>query len=267
LEGRQTPVAAGADVSGGYYREALGLPDELVYWPEPVAAMPAPMEAALDLLKQSIDQGAIIIGIGPYTNLRLLDERYPGLLAQAKLCLMGGYLAPPRAGYPAWGNEMDFNVQVDAVSAQHVLTHADPLLVPLTVTVETALRRAYLDDLRQAGALGQLIARQAEAFAEENGNEARFGATCAGSPRDVINFQHDGLACAAALGWAGVRIETQPLAIDMRDGWLVERTAPGGKPTRVVTAVAGERFGDFWREVVTGKTERQAVHRGGRGER
>jgi inosine-uridine nucleoside N-ribohydrolase len=192
----------------------------------------------------------MIIGIGPFTNLRLLDERYPGLLARANLCLMGGYVYPPRSGFPAWGNDMDFNVQVDVRSARHVLAKANPLLVPLGVTVETALRRAHLDDLRRAGALGALIARQAEAFAAEYGNETRFGAACAGLPSDIINFQHDGLACAAALGWSGVTVQTLPLAIDEQAGWLVERVMAGGKPTRVVTAVEAERFNSFWLRVV-----------------
>ena len=74
LEGREDiPVAAGADTEGGYYRYELGLPPEERYWPEPVAPSPNGLEEAMNLLKGSIEQGAIIIGIGPYTNLHLLD--------------------------------------------------------------------------------------------------------------------------------------------------------------------------------------------------
>lgn len=51
----------------------------------------------------------------------------------------------------------------------------NPVLTPLSVTVETALRRAYPPTLRQAGPLAQLIAHQAEAFAEEEQMDARFG--------------------------------------------------------------------------------------------
>ncbi len=144
---------------------------------------------------------------------------------------------------------MDFNIQVDVRSAMHVLLHATPTLIPLSVTVETALRRAYLPDLRAAGPLGQLIARQAEAFAEDEQNEQRFGETCPGLPRDIINFQHDPLACAVALGWnEGVEIEELPLAIEEQDRRLVERVDPAGKPFRVVTKVDGERFNQFWLE-------------------
>lgn len=74
------PVAAGADVSGGFFRCELGLPQENGYWPEPIPSSPTPPEEAIELLKKSIEQGAIIVGIGPYTNLYLLDTKYPGIL-------------------------------------------------------------------------------------------------------------------------------------------------------------------------------------------
>ena len=184
LAGREDmPVAAGADASLDCYRLYPGLPNEAAYWPEPIPPAPGPLDAALDLLQRSIEQGAIIVAIGAYTNLALLEQRSPGILRSAKLVLMGGYVFPPRAGFPAWGNDMDWNVQNDIGSAQIVIERSNPLLVPLTVTVETALRRAHLPALRQAGPLAQLIARQAEAFAIEYGNEAQYGQTCAGSAR------------------------------------------------------------------------------------
>jgi purine nucleosidase len=248
VEGRsQIPVAAGADLAGGFYRYYLGLPVEEHYWPEPVPPSPNPIKDALQLLKHSIEQGATIIGIGPYTNLYLLDLEYPGILMQARLFLMGGYVYPVRPDFPPWGNEDDFNIQVDVKSAKHVLQHSTPTLVPLSVTVETALRRAYLSDLRRAGNLGQLLARQAEATAEEYQNEARFGATYPGLPEDIINFQHDPLACAIALGWNdGVTIEEVPLVIVEENGWLHERINPSGKPLNVVTKIDGPRFNEFW---------------------
>jgi purine nucleosidase len=166
LEGRNDiPVATGADISQGYYPYHLGLPDEERYWPEPVSPLRGATSVAIDLLKKSIEQGATIIGIGPYTNLYLLDMKYPGILMQAKLFLMGGYIYPPRDGFPQWGTDMDFNVQVDVKSSKHVIEHSSPTLIPLSITAETFLRKSYLDAVRAAGALGQLIARQAESFA------------------------------------------------------------------------------------------------------
>jgi inosine-uridine nucleoside N-ribohydrolase len=207
---------------------------------------------ALDLLERSIAQGAVIVAIGPFTNLALLEQRSPGSLQTARLVLMGGYVFPPRPGYPAWSHEMDWNVQVDVQSALLVLEHSYPTLVPLAVTAETALRRAYLPRLRQSGPLGQLIARQAEAHASEYKNEETYGQTCSGLPPDIINFQHDPLACAIALGWdEGVEIRDLRLKSEIRDGWLRQAVDEGGKPARLVTAVDGERFNEFWLDTVT----------------
>ena len=253
LAGRDAslPVAAGADVSLGCYRVKPGLPDESVYWPEPVPPAPTPLDQALALLERSIAQGAIIVAIGAYTNLALLEKRSPGILRRARLYLMGGYVFPPRAGFPLWGNDMDWNVQVDVQSAHYVLQHSDPTLVPLSVTVETWLRRAYLPTLRQSGPLAQLIARQAEAFARDENNEARYGQACPGLPDDTINFQHDPLACAIALGWTeGVEISAVPLKLEIEAGWLCQRIDEAGQPTKIVTRVAGDKFSQFWLSTV-----------------
>ncbi len=243
----EIPVAAGADVSGGYYRVQPGFPLESAYWPEPVSPAPGPLDAALDLLEHSIEQGALILAIGAYTNLALLERRSPGILRKARLFLMGGYLYPPRAGYPRWGYDMDWNIQVDVTSAHAVLQHSLPTLIPLSVTVETALRRAYLPALKAAGPLAQLIACQAEAFALDEKNEEVHGKSCAGLPDDIINFQHDPLACAIALGWReGVTIETVPVTTTVEDGWLRQRVDAAGVLTQVVTHVNGAAFSEFW---------------------
>ncbi|MCX7670348.1 MAG: nucleoside hydrolase, partial [Anaerolineae bacterium] len=149
LAGREeVPVAAGADVALGRYRVRPGLPDETAYWPEPITPAPGPLERALDLLEQSIARGAVIAAIGAYTNLALLEARSPGILRRARLVLMGGYVYPPRPGFPAWNHQADWNMQIDVEAARTVLQCADPLLVPLAVTVETALRRAHLPALQ-----------------------------------------------------------------------------------------------------------------------
>jgi purine nucleosidase len=244
-------VAAGADVALGCYRVRPGFPDESSYWPEPIQPAPTPLAHALDLLERSIAQGAMIAAIGAYTNLALLEQRSPGILRDAKLYLMGGYVFPPRAGFPAFSNDMDWNIQVDVQSAQYVLQHASPTLIPLAATVETALRRAYLPTLQQSGPLAQLIARQAEAFAKESNYEALYGQTHPGLPDDTINFQHDALACAIALGWnAGVEISEIPLTFPIEDGWLHERVDDSGKLTRVVTHIDGEQFNEHWLRTV-----------------
>jgi purine nucleosidase len=259
LAGRdQVPVAAGADVSLSCYRSTPGLPDEARYWPEPVPPNASPLEKALDLLEKSIREDAIIAAVGPHTNLALLEKRAPGILSQARLFLMGGYIFPVRGGFPAWDGGMDFNVQVDVGSANLVFESSSPALVPLSVTVETSLRRAYLSRLQQSGPVGQLIVRQAEAFAEDVKYEALFGRTCAGLPADTINFQHDPLACAIALGWdQGVVIEQVPISSTIVDGWMQQKVMPGEKMTRVVTAVDGPAFSEFWVATVTSRENQE----------
>ncbi len=254
LEGRnEIPVAAGANVSQGYYRyEELGFPDEARYWSKPIPAEKSSLEEALELLKTSIEEDATIIGIGPYTNFYLLDLKYPGILSRAKLFLMGGVIHSIRPGYPSWDNKMDWNFQVDIRSAQYVLEHSSPTLIPLSVTVETALRRSYLDGLREAGPLGQLIARQAEAFALDEKMELKYGKTCENLPPDIINFQHDPLASAVALGWReGVEIEEVSLGLEVKDGWLVEKIMDNGKPTQVVTKIDGPKFNHLWIDTIS----------------
>jgi purine nucleosidase len=248
------PVAAGADVALDCYRGRPGWPDEAAYWPEPIPAAPNSLNEALALLQQSIEQGAVIAAIGPYTNLALLEGRFPGILRRARLYLMGGYAFLPREGFPPWGNDMDYNVQVDVQSAYTVFQHANPTLIPLSVTVETSLRRAYLDRLRQSGPLAQLIARQAEAFARDENMETLYGQTYSGLPEDIINFQHDPLACAIALGWnEGVEMQEIPLKSEIKDGWLHQTIDDSGQQTRVVTRVDGDKFNEFWLNIVSGQ--------------
>jgi purine nucleosidase len=249
MEDRQAiPVSAGADVSEGYYRyPEFGYPDEERYWSKQIQPLPGELQNAVQLLKESIEQGATIVAIGPFTNLYLLDLQYPGVLKQAQLFLMGGYVYPIRPGFPQWGNDMDWNIQIDVRSARHVIENSDPVLIPLTVTVETALQRSQLDELRQAGPLGGLIAQQAEAFAVDEQNETRFGETCGGLPDDIINFLHDPLACAIALGYRqGVEIQEVPLRLEEKDGFLHEQIDQTGKIVRVATKVDGPQFNQFW---------------------
>jgi inosine-uridine nucleoside N-ribohydrolase len=243
----------GADVSDGFYRyPELGYPDEERYWSKPITPALNDLDEALGLLKQSIEQNATIIAIGPFTNLFLLEHKYPGILMNARLFLMGGYVYPIRPGFPNWGNEFDWNIEVDVKSAKYVMEHSNSTLIPMTVTVETALRRAYLKDLRKSGGLGRLIAQQAEAFAVDEQNEERYGKTCDGLPADIINFLHDPLACAIALGWDdGVTFEVVPLVFEEKDGWLYERIDSAGKPVRIVTEVNGTQFNEYWFEKIT----------------
>jgi inosine-uridine nucleoside N-ribohydrolase len=246
------PFAAGTDVAEGRFRQNdLGYPPDEENWPEPVPPQPGSIDAALSLLKHSIEEGAILVGIGPFTNFLLLDEKYPGILRQANVFLMGGYVYEIPPGYPRWGNDSDWNTQMDIKAAKHVMEHANTTLIPLTITCQTALQRAHLPRLAGAGRLGELLVRQAELFARMEHLEQKYGATCPSLPADIINFQHDPLACAIALGWRdGVEIETVPLKLETRDGWLYERPDPAGIPISVVTKADCRAFNEFWVDVI-----------------
>jgi hypothetical protein len=117
--------------------------------------------------------------------------------------------------------------------------------------VETALRRSDLATLRAAGPLAQLIAKQAEVYAADEGYEERYGKSYPGLPDDIINFQHDPLACAIGLGWRdGVEIRELSLVTELENGLVRQRVAENGKPTRVVTLVEASRFADVWLRTV-----------------
>lgn len=253
LTGRgDIPFATGADLSEGYTRyESLGYPPEEENWPEYVPPHDGPTEAAIELLRRSVEQGAVIVAIGPYTNLMLLDRKYPGIMKRANVVLMGGNVYPPPPEFPQWPNEDDWNVQVDVQAAKHVIEQARPLLVPISMTCQTALRHADLPRLAQAGKLGDLLVRQAEVFARTENYAQKFAAVHARLPDDFINFHHDPLACAIALGWnEGVVIEDVSLKLEIRDGWLTETPDPNGVPVRLVTQIDAGAFNAFWVTVV-----------------
>ncbi len=256
LAGRaRVPVAAGADRVLGCFRlpaEGALVPDEGRYWPEAIAPLSGPLEAALDLLEDSIRKGAVVVAIGACTNLARVEARAPGLLRDARLVLMGGFVTAPRNGFPQWTREMDWNFQVDVESARRVLEASTPLLVPIAVTAETALRRADLDMLRRGGPIARLIATQAVAFAEDEDLGGRYGPSCAALPDDFINFQHDPLACAIAVGWhAGVSVEDVRLRNTIEDGWLVQTPSPDGDRARLVRGIDGAAFDRFWLKSVS----------------
>jgi len=250
LAGRRgVPVASGAEGSLAGFQTPVGFPDPPVYWSTPIVPRPTPPGQALDLLAASIASGATVVVIGPYTNLALLEVARPGTLARADLVLMGGYVAPPRPGLPQWGPEMDYNVQQDTAAALLLYQRADPLIVPLGVTLEVALRGRALPRLRAAGPLPALLAHQAELHGRDN-TMGDLHRQYPALPDDLLNFQYDALACAAAVGWPGLTVSTLPLLPTMAGGVLSLPTHPTGKPTRVVTAVDGERFAHYWLDAV-----------------
>jgi purine nucleosidase len=243
LAGRsQVPLAAGAEGTLAEPMVPFDLPD---YWPEPIRPRPSPPGQALDLLAAAAEAGATVVAVGPLTNLALLEAARPGLLARARVVVMGGHVPAARPGLPPQGPDDDFNLQQDHLAARVVLERCDPLVVPLAATTQVWLRAAHLPRLRAAGPLGALLADQGAAHARDQGT-TRLGRAWPGLPDDLLNFHHDPLACAVALGWEGVTVEEVPTRLEVGGGRLRMTQAPGGRPLRVVTAVAGRAFEEAW---------------------
>ena len=103
LAGRdEIPLAAGAEVSSTTLDRADPVDDER-HWPADITSRPSPPGAALDLLARSLDAGATLVAIGPYTNLALLEISCAGSLAREPVVVMGGWLHQPAPGLPQWG--------------------------------------------------------------------------------------------------------------------------------------------------------------------
>lgn len=246
------PVAAGAEGGLMGLHQVPDYPDEGAMWPEPVPPRPGRPGEALDLLNASIERGATIIGIGPYTNLALYEAARPGRLSGVPVVLMGGSLGPLPSGLPDWGPELDWNMYEDAAAAQRVFESCAPTLVPVAATLQTHLCLGDLPSLERAGPLSALLARQARVHAEANQMPA-LGKRYPGLPDDLLNFQHDALTCAVALGWSGARVEELRLRFGLHQGrWPVFRPEADGKPVQVVTSVDGAAFRLDWLNLVTG---------------
>jgi purine nucleosidase len=249
LAGRDDiPLAAGAEVSATTLGRADPVDDER-HWPASVTPRPSPPGAALDLLERSLDTGATVVAIGPYTNLALLEISRIGSLRRQPVVVMGGWVEPPAPGLPRWGPEMDFNVQWDTRAAEVVAATARLTMVTLPATLNAYLRRADLPRLRTAGPLGQLLARQSEAHAEMYQME-KLGRDHPGLPDDLLNFQYDPVACAVALGWSGATVEDIRLRPVRMDDVLSFQPHAEGRSTRAVLDVDGAAFGETWLSAV-----------------
>jgi purine nucleosidase len=246
LAGRDDiPVSAGAEISLTTLRCPGSIPDDERYWQGPVPPQPSSPGAALDLIGASVDTGATVVAIGPYTNLALLEVARPGSLSRIPVVAMGGWIHPPERDLPQWGPEMDWNVQCDRRATQILAANARLTLVTLSVTLKAHLRTADLPRLRASGRLGELLARQAEAHGGAH-LMAELGRTHKGLPEDLLNFHYDPVACAVALGWTGAAVENKRLRPVVDDGMLRFEINQEGRPTQVVIDIDGPEFPETW---------------------
>ncbi len=254
--GDNIPVAAGANGSLSGYRVYPTIPALDRYWPDVAVPPASPPGAALDLLAESAEAGAVIVAIGPWTNLALLEIARPGLLARTRVVAMGGYVEAPGPGLPQWGPDMDYNVQQDTIAARIVWERCNALLVPLTVGLEVALRAEHLPALRPANPLARLVAAQGKMHGTDD-DMSGLGRAHQRLPDDLLNFHYDPLACAVALDWDGVSVEELHLSARMESNILAFPRDANGKRTRVAVAVDGPRFEAEWLAAVAGDAVRR----------
>jgi purine nucleosidase len=245
----EVPVAAGAEATLTDGTRVEPLPE---LWPAGIAPRPAPPGAGSELLAASLRRGAVVVAIGPLSTVARLEQQRPGILAGARLVVMGGWLRTPDDGLPARDPDQDFNVACDPEAARTVFAAAGDLrVVTLADTLQTHLRRTHLARLHAAGPLGDLLADQAEGYAVRS-DHARLAAEHAGLPEDLLLFLHDPLACAVAVGWPGARLVEKRLTVAAAGRGLRLVPAAGGRPVRVVDDLDAEGFADRWLTATVG---------------
>ncbi len=236
------PVASGAKTSMTTNEIASPFPPGSRYWPEDITpALSGPTDA-MDLLERSIRGGATIVCIGPVTNIAMFETFRGDMLRKRRLVAMGGFIDPLRDGYPTWGPERDWNVQWDTRAMEKLLNAEVALtLVPIATTVQAPLREADLERIAATGPLGTLIADQSRAWGVEQ-DYARLGQEHAALPDDLVNFHHDPLTVAAALGWPGVTVEWMRLMPFIENGVMSFERSDAGREIDVCTAVDAPAF-------------------------
>lgn len=243
----EIPVAVGA--AAALDDEAMGdVPDHDRYWGGPpldTTSLHNSPKAATTLLTRSIEAGATVTAIGPLTNLALLELDRVGALSEVNVVAMGGWFGPVSAGLPDWGPTHDWNIQCDRRAATIVASHAELTLVPLSTTLDVHLTRRDLPRLDACGPIGQLLARQALAYCEDE-RKTEIALTHKGLPDDLLNFHHDPLAAAVAVGWEGVTSQQMPLLTRWDGAVLSFEPRPDGRRTDVVTAVDSAAFDEVW---------------------
>jgi inosine-uridine nucleoside N-ribohydrolase len=249
LAGRdEIPLVAGAATTLADGKRYDSTADDARFWPRPIESMTSQPDRAVDLLAQSVANGATIVAIGAATNLALLEMQRPGALAHAKVVFMGGWIRPPADGLPPWGPERDWNVQCDQRATAMLEFVGDLTLVTLPATLKTALRAAHLSRLKQCGPVGRLLAHQSGAYAKIN-NFSALARNHSALPADLVNFHYDPLTAAVAAGWPGVVLEEHALRPVIRDD--VMRFEPGAGPSvRVVVDADGDAFAELWLQAI-----------------
>ena len=215
------------------------------YWPEGISPSPSPDGEAASLIAGSVKAGAMVVAIGPYTNLAVAEERYPGTLRSADVVVMGGWVTPPADGFPQWGPDRDFNVQTDVEAAKVVFEEAGDLtLSTLPETMPAQLTEAQLSAI-SGGAVGELLARQSRLHAEAS-KKSDLQTQWPAIEDDFVNFHWDPVACGVAIGSEATTTVDRRLDAVVAGGALRFVPSTKGRPVRALERVDPGPFADAW---------------------
>jgi inosine-uridine nucleoside N-ribohydrolase len=113
---------------------------------------------AIDFIARKVEEhdGVVLVPVGPLTNIALLLAKYPGIQSRiARIVLMGGSIAEGNVTPAA-----EFNIWADPEAAHRVFTSGiDVTMVGLDVTHRALLLPEKVDELRDAGRVGSLVAQ------------------------------------------------------------------------------------------------------------
>lgn len=206
----------------------------------------APAEpTAEEVLEHSLAQGAAVAAIGPLTNVaRLVEKNGTEIFSADNLFFMGGSLHAPEKGYPNWGRENDWNINMDLPAADIVLNHCNLTLVEIAPTLKVFLTESDCAKLDGTDEVNSLIARQGRFWRNHADFIIEETAKCGKLPRDLCNFHYDPLTCAIAAGFSDysaeeIAIEFHPLA-EKKTYTMVETES--GNRVRLVYDADGPLF-------------------------
>ena len=197
-------------------RDGLGGHAHLL--PEPTGSIHA--SGAVALLAELLHAAATpvtLVAIGPLTNIALLLAAHPEIKPRIdRIVIMGGHLGGPEA---------EFNVRSDPEAARRVLVEEDvPVtLVPLDLTLRTAIDGAWLTELAAAGPRCATLAAIVAHCRKVTG-------------RDAIAL-HDPLAVLEAAAPGTLRTTSMPLEVACDQGPVRGAVVTGSGPRAVQVAL------------------------------
>lgn len=210
LAGRgDVPVIAGLGEPLSSYRKAFmfGFEGEGILEEEDTDT-PAPLDA-IEFLVSKCTSGAILVAIGPLTNIAMAIRSSPDVAEKVEeIVVMGGVLDPVVVEGKVLPIRTEYNVNCDPDATITVLeSGANITLVPLNVTmrVENALSEGELSALKRADTpLTRMLLRASGLWLRRLGELSR----AAGMPPERVRlWMHDPLTVALAINRRMFKVE------------------------------------------------------------